>query len=96
MTVNLVNCLQRNTFFVARKQSTRDFVQFPHEFLVQEEQKRKQVEPQSTHEVPVNAEGLEPDHIAGMDGPQGHAYAIDNEINKPENEVQNVHGNQGP
>ena len=46
--------------------------------------------------MPVNAEGLEPDHIARVDGPQGHAYAIDNEVNKPENEVQNVHRNQGP
>ena len=96
MAVNLVNCLQRNTFFVARKQSTGYFVQFPREFLVQEEQKRKQVQPQCTHEMPVNAEGLEPDHIARVDGPQGHTYAIDNEVNKPENEVQNVHRNQGP
>ena len=46
--------------------------------------------------MPVNTKGLEPDHIAGVDGPQGHAYAIDNEVNKPENEVQNVHCNQRP
>ena len=78
---------------MARKQSTGYFVQFPREFLVQEEQEREQVQPKCTHEMPVNAEGLEPDHIARVDGPQGHTYAIDNEVNKPENEVQNVHGN---